>query len=331
MTASKALRDAPDIAAATKARITALAKQMGYVPNAMARSLRSRTTRLLGLVIPSITNPIFARTLMAVENQAHELGYELAFAQTLNQPEREQTSIRRLLARGVDGLIIRPVYRTVPFAPVYEEILHQRTPTVILGHHAPFTTAFTNVEVDDLEASSQAVRHLWELGHRRIACFTGPHVAPYAQLRYAGYCRTLREREIELDEKLIFHAGTTIEEAEKAAEQFVQEKTNATAIVAVNDLVAIGAGEVLLKHGVRIPEEVSLVGFGNILTAAHFRVPLTTIRSPKYRLGLAAMEALASLLRGAQPVTAPLTAELLVRQSTARPPATAPATAVAAG
>ena len=91
------------------------------------------------------------------------------------------------------------------------------------------------------------------------------------------------------------------------------------------------AGEVLLKHGVRIPEEVSLVGFGNILTAAHFRVPLTTIRSPKYRLGLAAMEALASLLRGAQPVTAPLTAELLVRQSTARPPATAPATAVAAG
>lgn len=324
MTVSKALRGALDVSAVTKARIIALAKEMGYVPNVMARGLRNRTTNLLGVVISSITNPVFVRTLMALEDRAHELGYEIIFAQTRNQVEREQDYIRRLLARQVDGLLIRPVYRAEPAAPVYDELRRQGTPTVILGHHAPFTTALANVELDDTDASYLAVRHLLELGHRRIACFTGPSVAPYAQQRYAGYCRALREQGLEPDEKLVFHAGTTLEEGEKAALQFLGEKAQATAIVAVNDLVAIGAAETLFRNGLAIPGDVSLTGFGNILTSAHFRVPLTTLRAPKYRLGVAAMDLMASLLKGAPPTTVQLKAELLVRQSTA-PPRSGPA------
>ncbi len=111
MTVSKALRDAPDVSATTKARIKSLAKQMGYVPDSSAQGLRTKTTKFFGLIIPSITNPIFARTVMAIEERAHDLGYDILFAHSLNTPEREEACLRRFLARRVDGLFISPVYR----------------------------------------------------------------------------------------------------------------------------------------------------------------------------------------------------------------------------
>src|SRR5438067_13460329 len=111
MTVSKVLRDAPDISAATKARVRHRAAEMGYMPDSMAQGLRSRTTRLFGMVIPAATNPIYARVMMALEEQSHALGYDLLLAHSLNIAEREESVIRRLLSRRVDGLFITPVYR----------------------------------------------------------------------------------------------------------------------------------------------------------------------------------------------------------------------------
>src|SRR6266403_2047873 len=108
MTVSKALRDEPDVSATTKTRIKLLAQQLGYVPNSSAQGLRTRTTKLFGLVISAMTNPIFARVVMAIEERAHELGYQVILSHTLNLPEREDTAIRRLIARRVDGLFITP-------------------------------------------------------------------------------------------------------------------------------------------------------------------------------------------------------------------------------
>ena len=149
MTVSKALRGASDISPATRTRIILLAQQMGYVPDSIARCLRSRKTRLLGLVISTATNPIFARTVAAIEERTHELGYDLILAHTLNSTEREETCIRRLLSRRVDGLFVSPVYRLAPTAVVYHELVQQRMPTIILGHNAPFCAQFANVEADD--------------------------------------------------------------------------------------------------------------------------------------------------------------------------------------
>ena len=126
-----------------------------------------------------------------------------------------------------------------------------------------------------------------------------------------------------MDDKLVFQAGNTIEDGTKAALQMLNESCGATAIQAVNDLVAIGCADALLSKGLRIPEDISLVGFGNILTAEYFRVPLTTIRQPKYRLGMAAVEAMMNLLKGQRVETKRLPAELIERKSTA-PPRTAP-------
>ncbi len=153
MTVSKVLRDAPDISAATKTRIRALAQQMGYVPDSLAQGLRTRTTKLFGLVISAMTNPIFARVVMAIEERAHELGYEVILSHTLNIPEREDAAVRRLISRRVDGLFISPVYRLGSQAPIYQELQRCGIPTIILGHSAAFCSQFVNVETDDLQAS----------------------------------------------------------------------------------------------------------------------------------------------------------------------------------
>jgi len=320
MTVSKALRDARDISPETKARIQLLSRQMGYVPDAMARSLRSRSTKIFGLVISAMTNPIFARLVMGLEERAHELGYELILAHSLNLPDREEICIRRLLARRVEGLFISPVYRMEPTAPIYVELEARKFPTILLGHAAPFCQNFPAIETDDVSGSKQITQHLLELGHRQIAFFGGPASSPWARERFEGYRLALREAGLEVDDRLIFNAGATIEDGASAATQFAAEKTTATAIQAVNDLVAIGAANTLLKQGLRIPNDLSVAGFGNILTAEYFRVPLTTVRQPKLRLGTAAIEAMQQLLRGQRPATRRLEAEIIPRQSTAPPP-----------
>ena len=169
-------------------------------------------------------------------------------------------------------------------------------------------------------AASQAVtKHLIDLGHRRIAYFTGQPVSPSAQERYEGYRRALREANIEVDDKLIFNAGSTIEEGEKAALQMLNERPKATAVQAANDLVAIGAADVFLNQGVKIPTDLSIAGFGNILVSEYFRVPLTTVRQPKLRLGYAAMDLMQSLLQGGPAQSKRLRAEVIARASTAAP------------
>ena len=319
MTVSKVLRDAPDISAATKARVRALAQQMGYVPDSLAQGLRTRTTKLFGLIVSAMTNPIFARVVMAIEERAHELGYEVILSHTLNLSEREDSAIRRLISRRVDGLFISPVYRLGTEAPIYQELHRCGIPTVILGHAAPFCSQFVNVETDDVQGSYVAAQHLLELGHRRVAFFAGPQVSPWAQERFEGYRRALREAGIEVEDKRVFNAGGTIEEGEKAALQMLNEGTDVTAVQAVNDLVAIGAATVFLNQGINIPEELSVVGFGNVLMSQYFRVPLTTIRQPKFRLGVAAMNSMLKLLHGERPEPKRLPAEMVVRASTAAP------------
>jgi len=320
-TVSKALRDAPDLSPATKTRIKLLAQQMGYVPDSAARTLRTRRTKLFGLVISSMTNPVYSRIVLAIEEKTHELGYDILFAHTLNTPEREEARIRQFLSRRVDGLFVAPVYRLATEARIYQELLARRVPTVVLGHSAPFCRQFVNVETDDLLASYSVTQHLLKLGHRRIAFLAGPPATPWTQERLEGYRQALREASIEEDDKLVFQAGRTIEEGAAAAQQMIDERCDATAVQAVNDVVAVGCAETLLHHGLKIPQDTSVAGFGNILLGEHFRVPLTTPRQPNFRLGLAAVSAMQELILGRRPESRRLPAELIVRASTGTPPA----------
>lgn len=319
MTVSKALRDAPDVSEATKAKIKSLAAQMGYVPDSSAQGLRTKTTKLFGLVIPSSTNPIYARVVFAIEERAFELGYDVLIAQTLNMAEREEACMRRLLSRRVDGLFITPVYRFEAEARIYREIVARKTPTVLLGPPAPFCKNFISIEIEEIAASYNVTRHLISLGHKKIAYFTGPPAAPWAHERFEGYRRAHREAGLEVDDKLVFAAGSTLEDGTKAGLQMLNEGCHPTAVQTVSDLVAIGCAETLLHQGLKIPGDISVAGFGNILAAEFYRVPLTTVSQPKYRLGLAAVETMMNLIRGEKTASRRLPAELILRQSTAAP------------
>lgn len=319
MTVSKVLRDAPDISTATKIRVRGLAQEMGYVPHAMAAGLRTRATRLLGVVIPGVVNPVYGRLIMALEDRAYELGYDLFLAHTLERPDREEFVIRRQLARRIEGLFVVPVPRLGERPPIYTELSRLAVPVVVLGPAPEFCTGFLRVAADELTASREVTQHLIGLGHRRIAFLSGPSTSPSAQLRLEGYRRALRDAGLEIDDRLIFQAGSTIENGFQSALELIRESLGATALQAVNDLVGIGALNALLSQGIRVPEDVSVAGFGNILSSENARVPLTTVREPKFRLGLAAMEVMHKLLRREPAESRQLRAELLVRQSTTQP------------
>ncbi len=324
MTVSKSLRDESDVSPTTKTRIKLLAQQLGYVPNSSARGLRARATKLFGLAIPSLSSPIWSPVVLCIEQRAYEMGYDLMLAQTLDIPEREEACIHRFLSRRVDGVFIAPAYRIASESRIYQELLARRVPCVVLGHTVSFCNQFINVESDDLLGSYSETQHLLKLGHKRIAFFSGPLAAPSTQERLEGYRRALREVDIEVDDKLIFQAGLTIEDGAKAALQLINESSDATAVQTVNDLVAVGCAEAFLKQGLRIPDDISVAGFGNVLMSEHFRVPLTTVNQPKLRLGAAAVEAMQGLLLGKKTESKRLTAELIVRASSGIAPATEP-------
>jgi LacI family transcriptional regulator len=322
MTVSKALRDKHDVSAETKTRVKLVAQQLGYVPNSSAQGLRTRTTKLFGIVVSTFTSPIFSRVVLAIEERAYELGYDVLIAQSLDIPEREEACVNRFLARRVDGLFIVPSYRMATEARIYQELLARKVPTVVLGHTVPFCNQFVNVESDDLAGSYQATQHLLNLGHTRIAFFSGPPGTPWTQERFEGYRRALRESGLDVDEKLVFQAGRSIDDGAKAALQMINEGSDATAVQTVNDMLAVGCAETLLKQGLKIPGDISVVGFGNILMSQHFNVPLTTSRQPKYRLGSAAVEAMQQLIKGNRADSKRLAAELVIRASSGTAPAT---------
>ena len=322
MTVSKALRDLPDVAPATKERIQALARQLGYFPDSSAQGLRNRKTKLFGLVISSLGNPIFSRVLLALQERAFDLGYDLLVSYTFNLPEREEACIRRFLSRRVDGLFISPVYSIPTEKRIYQDLMARKVPTVVLGHTAPFCAGLPNVEADDLTAGYELTRHLLGLGHKRIAFLTGPPGTPWTQERFAGYRRALREADMEVDDALVFQAGRTIDDGARAALQMINEAPEVTAVQAINDLVAMGCSTVLLKQGINIPAELSLTGFGNTVLGEYFQVPLTTVAQPKYRLGVAAMDCMMQLLHGQPPESKRISAEVVVRASSGIAPAT---------
>jgi LacI family transcriptional regulator len=322
MTVSKALRDEPDVSATTKARIKLLAEQMGYLPDSTAQGLRTRTTKLFGLLIPSLANPIYSPIILAIQERAYELGYDVLLAYTLNMPEREEACIHRFLSRRVDGLFICPVYRLATEARIYHELLARQIPTIILGHLAPFCAHFINVEADDLMGGHSVTQHFLKLGHRRIAFLAGPPATPWTQERFEGYRRALREANLDVDDRLVFQAGRTLEDGAKVAIQLIHEASEATALQANNDLVAAGCANVLLGQGFRIPEDLSVAGFGDTMLSEFFRVPLTTVSQPKHRLGVAAVDSMLRLLKGIRPEPKRLPAELVVRASSGTPCAT---------
>jgi LacI family transcriptional regulator len=289
---------------------------LGYRPDAVARSLARRETRTLGLVVADITNPFYAETARAVLETAKTNGYNVILCNTDNQPRVQEEYVEVLRQRRVDGIIFGSVFLD---DPVVEGLVAAGYPCLMYNRRLR-TCRGNFIVLDNLRASRDLTRHLVTLGHRHIGFVSGlPNISTTAE-RLRGYRAALREAGLPVEPNLIrpgaFEAGT----AQEAAQELLKRRGRPTAIVASNDLMALGVIRAASDLGVRVPEELAVVGFDDIEIADHPRVQLTTMAQQMAEMGrLAALGILEVIRGGARRVGAPLqqilAPRLVIRQT----------------
>ena len=321
MAVSKALRDAPDISVATRARVQEEARKRHYVPNRAAQNLRARRSGLIGVVVPQINHAYHSNLVWGIERQAQALGLQVMLGHSLDQAEDEMREVQKMISRQVEALLLVPAVRWQHRLATLEMLGSSAVPTVLLDAYPAGADRFPQVSwvvCDDQHGGQLATEHLLELGHREILFLAGPNGSSSSAGRFSGYQRALTEAKTEYTDHRVFLAGKDIESGRKAMTQALSEKVGFTAVVAHNDSVALGAMETLLQQGFRLPADVSVVGFGDGLLAENFRVPLSTIRIPQVEMGEAALRLAVDLQKGlaVEPRTLPV--EFIKRGSTLR-------------
>lgn len=299
----------------TRERVLRAVVELGYVPSAPARALRTNRTFTLGLIIPDITNPFWPETARGVQDAAHREGYSVFLGNTDWKKEREWELVMMAYYNRMDGLIINPTWVTA------DELAELGVPVVILGQRDGFSR-FDMVGVDVAQGIALAVEHLVELGHERIGLITGPLDTTSARSRLEGYRAALQRCGIAFRDEFVASAPFTQEGGERALEQLLSRSPPPTAVVAANDVMAIGALLRAKELGVRIPEELSLVGFDDIKAASVTSPPLTTITYPKRERGETAVRYLIERIEGAAPPVGRrriYPCQLVIRGTTAPP------------
>jgi LacI family transcriptional regulator len=310
---------------AVRARVDEAIRALGYVPSAVARSLKSNTTRTLGMLIPNSSNPYFAEIVRAVEDRCFAAGYTLILCNTDDAPQRQSVYLKVLAERRIDGLI---VVSTGDDDALVAQLHGLQMPAVLLDREIA-DPGCDMVETAHAEGALLAVRHLTALGHRRIACIAGPAHVTAGEQRIAGWRQALAEAGVASPaDALLWRGGFTSQggyEAMQAVLRGTPGMPRPSAVFVCNDLMAIGALRAAHESAVRVPEDLSVVGFDDIELAAYASPPLTTVAQPKERIGALAvgmlLERLGSPRREARKVM--LQPELRVRASTARHAASA--------
>src|SRR5471030_1687792 len=319
MAVSKALRDAPDISVGTKARVQAEAKRRNYIPNRAAQNLRLRRSGLFGIVVPQTNHTYYSHLVWGVERQAEAVDMQVLIASSLDRAENEMREVQKMIARQVEALLLVPAVRWQHRLATLEMVRTSLIPTVLLDAYPAGAENFPHVSwvvCEDQRGSQLATELLLELGHREILLLAGPNGSSSSAGRFSGYQRALAAAGVPYSDTRVYLADKDIDSGSKAMAQALSEKAPFTAIVAHNDSVAIGAVETLLQQGFRIPEDVSIVGFGDGILAANFRVPLTTIRVPQMEMGEAAVRLALDLQKGEPVQPRQLPVEITVRGST---------------
>jgi LacI family transcriptional regulator len=302
----------------TARRVDAAARRLKYEPNRAARSLRTRTSHSVGIIIPDLTNPLFPGIVRGIEDALAPAGYTGLLTNTDGDITREQRMFETLRARQVDGFIMAIASDK---SEVVETSLREDIPLVFVNRMIERAGVFAVVP-NDRRGIHQAVEHLVDLGHRHIAHVAGPQAMSTGRLRYSGFLEGMAAHGLPTPKKAIAHTSAFTEETgEHATRTVLDAYPQCTAIVAANDLLALGAMAVLDERGLCCPDDVSIVGFNDMPFADRFATPLTTIRVPLYDLGQRSAELLLERLRGdhIEPRTVLLETSLVARRSTAPP------------
>lgn len=328
-TASRALNPATRllVSGETATRILAAADALGYRPNTVARSLRTRRSLTVGVLIPDLTNPLFPPIVRGIEDRLAADGYVALIGNTDSDDDRERLVFERMRARHVDGFVSATAHLR---SPLLAEAAAAEIPVVLVNRLAE-GYGFPSVSVDNERGSALAVGHLVSLGHRRIAHIAGPLDVSTGLSRYRGFMDAMAAHGLEVDSELVVHAAAySLEEGERCCRALLEVDRGCTAIAAANDMLAVGCYSALEAAGLSCPQDISVVGFNDMPFIDRLRPPLTSVSFPHYQVGAEAGQLIleqiaASGAAGRSPGGDPakvlyLAPELKVRGSTAAPP-----------
>lgn len=310
-TVSRALSGSGRVSAGARERVLAATERLGYRPNAVARSLRVEATRTLGLVIPNVMNPFFTAVARAVEDAARERGYSLVLGNTDEDPDEEAHYLDVLLERRVDGIVISPARAE---SPHLEAVARAGVPVVFLDRYVKGVEAPV-VRADGRRAVEELVGYLAGLGHRRLAIISGPPETVSGGERLEAFLGEAHRRGVPVGEGKIRVGDFRRESGARAMRDLLALEDPPTAVFAANNLMALGALQVLDEAGVRMPEDISFASFDDVSWFGLLRPPVTAIAQPIAELGAAAARALLGLLEGEEAGSVILEAELVVRGS----------------
>jgi LacI family transcriptional regulator, galactose operon repressor len=300
----------------TVRRVRQVAKELGYRPNPLARGLKTNRSYTVGVIVPDIQNPLFPPIIRGLDDRLGEAGYTPLIANTDNDPARERVDLEAMRARQVDGFVAATARAD---HELLDEIAASGTPLVLVNRRVE-DGSLPSATADDRAGARLAVEHLVSRGHKQIAHLAGPQDTSSGLQRYEGFVESMREAGLE---PALVRVGRTFTEPEGArlCEELLDADAPFTAIVAGNDLMALGCYDVFTGRGIDCPGEVSVVGFNDMPFADRFSPPLTTVAVPQYEIGVAAAELLLDRLHGRVdgPTEVVLPTRLVVRRSTARP------------
>jgi len=312
-TVSRTINGSDKVKPATAARVRKVIEELNFFPNTHARTLVSGKSHILGLIISDITNPFFPDLVKSFEDEAVQRGKEVIIGNTDYNPKRMAGCIRRMVERKVDGVAIM----TSESDPgLVAELTRRNIPTVFMDIGKPGPHC-ANIRVDYGQGIQEAVEHLIALNHRRIAFITGPMNLASAQTRCSTFVASLKAHGL-FDQTLIEKGDHRIEGGAMAMRNFLGLPRRPTAVIASNDLTAIGALGALHEMGLRVPEDISLIGFDDIAFAHLTNPPLTTILLSRRQLATVALAALDGLIQGKKDSLVNLTipTHLVMRSST---------------
>lgn len=310
-TVSRTLSGSGRVSAEVRGRVEVAAGKLGYRPNALARSLRARSTRTLGLVIPNVTNPFFTQMARAVEDGARDRGYSLIFGNTDEDPERESEYLNVLLEKRVDGLVISPARAA---SPHLAEAELAGVPVVFLDRYVRGVEAPV-VRADGRRAVDELAGYLVGLGHERLAIISGPPETVPGEERLDAFVKRAVELGVTVAEEYVRVGDFRRESGVRAMRELLELDEPPTAVFAANNLMALGALQALSRAGVRMPEDISFASFDDVSWFELVAPAITTISQPVKELGTAAARMLPELVKGDDVESVILEAELVVRGS----------------
>lgn len=282
-TVSRALRNHPDISEETKKVVAELAKEMQYHPNSIASSLRNKKTETIGIVVPEIVHTFFASVIAGVEEIAYQEGYKVIICQSNETYQKEIVNIQTLISARVDGILVSISNQTKEYEH-FKLALSRKIPLVFFDRVCEELDT-TKVVVNDYEGAVTATQYLIDTGCKRIAHIAGPQSLAICKQRKEGYLAALKKNNIPIDEKLIIECNLEQQEAMNVTNILLDLPHPPDAIFAVTDPVAIGAHLAIRKHGLKIPEQVSLMGFTNDAVSEIIEPSITTMAQPSFEMG----------------------------------------------